>query len=1268
MRFFIPHKNLSSISFVCCAIAFHTLTFQFLNAAQGTQKQDEKEPTFSSEQLEFFESKVRPILVEKCYDCHGPDSDAEGGFQLGSRPLLLKGGETGAAIVPGDAKKSLLIDSINYGEVYEMPPSSKMPKEEIDILTQWVDMGAPWTGAEVITKSAKVFDLQARRKEHWCWQPIQAHQPPTVQQKDWPKDGIDNFILAKLEEAGLKPNGDTDRQTWIRRVYFDLIGLPPTPEQVVAFLKDQSPKAFENVVEELLQSPHFGEHWARHWMDLARYAETCGHEFDYPIPHAFQYRDYLVRAFNQDVKFDQFIKEHLAGDLLAQPRLHPTEKYNESVIGTGFLFFGESTHAPVDVRANEAGHIDNRIDVISKSFLGLTVACARCHDHKFDAISAKDYYAMFGFLKSSRRQLAMLDPKGHNEKIAQQIRAKRELGDKLLAELSQDFKKTPQDQLAKYLTVATDYLIQNPLGVLPSDKIFEGEELKVASKTGGTVTVQPLGDTNQHSWSGKKHIWWHAGKPGDIVEFQFTVPVQGDYQLSADFTKAADYGIIQILLDDKIVKKKLDLFNRRAIVKTGPIELVKNQLLKPGEHSLKLKIVGTNPKAVKKFMAGLDYLRLRPIKKETVADASQSIETIAKKNSLDASALKQWVQSLRKEAITQESSPLYPWYQAVLKDKKFNQSTIQKLIESAREKVSTSADPSNTKLPWMMTDFSRGDAKNWFTTGNSFEAQPTRSLTWDFRKGDTAVAPNSVMHSGLASTKLQGVIRSPSFTLSSKSIFYRIAGDKIRVRVIIDGYDMDIYNRLLFGGVSFDINGKQDFIWHRQSGDIARYKGHRAYIEIIDQGDGWVALDKIVLSDNNHPKVFSETLKNLGDASELDSKEDLASWYASEIKRNSELSAWAIENGLTTDDKVKTLASIRAEILELEKGIRPPMLAQAMTDGTPENEQIFVRGNHKTLGSEAPRALLEAFDNHQLSNAELEQSSGRLQLAEKMASAENPLTSRVITNRLWHFLTGRGIVASTDNFGVLGHKPTHPELLDYLATEFVKEKWSIKSMIRRIVLSRTYRMSSRPSELGSEKDPENLLLHRMRIRRLPGEAIRDSILTVSGRLDKKMFGPSVPIHLTSFMQGRGRPRRKGKLDEEGRRSLYIEVRRNFLHPMMLAFDTPIPFNAVGRRNVSNVPAQALFLMNDPFVIQQAEIWAKRLIAENSGDTDQMIEQMYQQAFSRSATKAEIANAKEFIEVQAVELKIKPSDAAKDLKVLRDLCHVLWNVKEFIYVN
>ena len=315
-----------------------------------------------------------------------------------------------------------------------------MPDQETQILVDWVTMGIPWPSDLEMTADpvqTDEFPLLQRKKDHWAWHPIQSPPVPDVDNERWPLDPVDHFILSRLEDAELPPAAETDRATLLRRLSFDLIGLPPSIAETRDFVDDprDDNQAIAAVVEPLLASPHFGERWGRHWLDLVRYAETLGHEFDYPLHHAWRYRDYVIRAFNQDVPYNEFLREHIAGDLMDNPRTHPVDQFNESIIGTGFWSLHEARHSPVDVVHDQAIRLDNQIDVFSRAFLGLTVACARCHDHKFDAIAADDYYALAGFLKSSRRTTAWLDPGRHIEQRRRRLQQLSERSRVILSEL-----------------------------------------------------------------------------------------------------------------------------------------------------------------------------------------------------------------------------------------------------------------------------------------------------------------------------------------------------------------------------------------------------------------------------------------------------------------------------------------------------------------------------------------------------------------------------------------------------------------------------------------------------------------------------------------------------------------------------------------------------------------------------------------------------------------------------------------------------------------
>jgi hypothetical protein len=349
-----------------------------------------------------------------------------------------------------------------------------------------------------------------------------------------------------------------------------------------------------------------------------------------------------------------------------------------------------------------------------------------------------------------------------------------------------------------------------------------------------------------------------------------------------------------------------------------------------------------------------------------------------------------------------------------------------------------------------------------------------------------------------------------------------------------------------------------------------------------------------------------------------------------------------------------------------EQTIPAPIYALALLDGTGEEEPVHIRGNHRFRTIETvPRRILTALGGTDQPAAS--RGSGRLDLARRLADPSNPLVPRVMVNRLWYHLMGRGIVPTVDDFGAMGEPPTHPQLLDYLASEFVSCGWSIKDVIRRIVLSSTYRMSSQPNPEYSLSDPTNRLYHRAEIRRLPAEAIRDHLLSVAGRLDSRMYGPSVMVHITPFMRGNRSPKGSGPLDGDGRRSIYTEVRRNHLSAMLIAFDRPIPFNAIGRRNNSNSPAQPLILLNDPFVHQQADLWARRTLALPVDTDEQRLQDVYLRAFARPPNASETKAAMRFLSNQT-GLYQAEAEAEPRQKAWHDLCHTLMNVKEFIYLN
>ena len=1100
----------------------------------------------TAEQAEFFETTIRPLLADNCHACHSARVDTPfGGLRLDSREGLLAGGDTGPAVVPGRPGESALVQRL-HGRPVLMPPTGPLADEDIEALARWVEMGAPWPAAVASAAPdtpdpSAPFDLPERRRTHWAWQPVQTVEPPAVEDGAWPATPADRFILARLEQDGLEPAPDASRPALIRRLSVDLRGLPPTPAEIARFAAADSPSAYADLVDRYLDSPHFGERWARHWMDLFRYSESHGSEGDPDIPFAWRYRDYLIRAFNRDVPYDRLIREHIAGDLLPAPRLDAERNTNESVVGTANFRLVEHGFQPVDPWEDRVKWTDNQVDVLSKAFLGLTVSCARCHDHKFDAISQKDYYSLFGTLYGARPTLRAIDDPAFLERNRDELGA---------------LKADIRDELSGIWMAAAETVGDELLAALePEPGAEDGAEGDDARRDDDADGAED------------------AGGP------------DADPEADADSGSA--------------------LAAWRELAAAEPAD----------------------------FVGAWRELRAR-------------------------------------------------WRAEIAERHRFNDEHFE--------------------VRW---DLSGPDYAETVGHGTGRSAAPSKPGEFAIeRTGDRLL--NGIYPGGaythLLSTKHAGVIQTPRFRIDSDYISFRVlGGDLSFVQLIIENYSVPR------GGIyHLRYSPKQDEMTWAQW-DTEFWRGFTAYIEFAtqddatrfqldpedsrlrnrptrrDDGRSFIGASRIVFHDAKRmPKETVVPVLSLFDTPEMDpgpaTREEFAARIGGSLGRA--VAAWR-DDRLTEQQAVfldefvradrlprslEDLVELRSPVAEyrrLERAVPVARRAPSVVDEAAPDQPLLVRGNHKNLGDVVARRFLTAVDDRPYPEPGLV----RLHLADAITAPDNPLTARVAVNRVWRHLFGYGIVRTVDNFGRLGDAPSHPALLDHLAGGFADDGYSMKRLVRRLVLSRTYRMSSQASARAALMDPTNRLLQHANLRRLDAEAIRDAILSISGRLDPKMYGPSVPVHYAARRSlTQGGPA-NGPVDGDGRRSIYQEIRRNAHNPFLEVFDLPKPATTRGQRDTTNVPAQSLAMLNSPFVIGQAAEWSRRLAEGEAASVDGRIDHMFVKALARPPSDAERARVVDYLSGVAAERGVNRSLLLYDAAVWQDVAHSLFNLKEFIFI-
>jgi len=591
------------------------------------------------------------------------------------------------------------------------------------------------------------------------------------------------------------------------------------------------------------------------------------------------------------------------------------------------------------------------------------------------------------------------------------------------------------------------------------------------------------------------------------------------------------------------------------------------------------------------------------------------------------------------------------------------------VIPTSRKNSHVTALQDSTEDWDILGDFRNGSLNGWIADGIAFDGIPLQGAAV-INGAHSLHLTEQMASSRQISEGLPGALRSPTFTLTHDSITVKARGYKSALRLVIDNFQL--IRAPIHGALDQELKSNQ---FTSYPFDVSSWKGHKAYLELLvgtyDKSRFVTDQHMLTVHDSSYFEIAYAVAHNAAVPSIPRHEYDLAPLGPS-------IHAWAVEKASTAQIASinQALQSGKLQQPQIREKIRQKRQIKyllpnseffiGMTEGDVVTSAVFERGNYKTpVGKPVPHRFLTALDSTGSSFAQT--SSGRLEFAKAIVDPLNPLTARVMVNRLWHHAFGRGIVETVDNFGGQGSLPTHPELLDYLALRFMESGWSVKSVLREIVISDAFQRSSQAPEETLALDPSNLLLSYYPVRRLEAEAIRDGILSVSGQLNPVMYGPPVPVHLTEFMKGRGRPTESGPLDGNGRRSIYVAIRRNFLSPMMLSFDMPIPFSTFGVRNSSNVPAQSLTMLNDAFVIQQATHWGERLVGQSHPDITSRIEDIYLTAFSRLPDERELTEAHSFIQIEALELGLESEEILWSVEIWVTYCHVVLNQKEFIYL-
>ncbi len=937
----------------------------------------------------------------------------------------------------------------------------------------------------------------------------------------------------------------------------------------------------------------------------------------------------------------------------------------------------------------------------------MTVACARCHDHKFDPISQRDYYALYGYLKSTGYQQARYEHPERDRRAAAELERLRLEGSGPIRGLVARAMAPAVERLPDYLDTAATLLRSRVVGGATSTVVFQdfekgsyapwttqGEAFKSKPHAGAFANQQAVsgfkGKALANSYGGRDSLKGRLRSPAFTVDHRYIAFLVGG-------GAHAGQTCVNLVVDGKTVRTATGQNDEKLLPHSWDVQEFKGK-------SAVIEVVDDHSDGWGHI--NVDHFAFTDLPPDSEASPvpPEAIAAAARERGLDEGLLKRWTQRLTEKHPAHD--PL-----AVLSAAVEDAKPAKALASWRAAQVTPHANPqpSNPAIR-IIADYTRPDTtlrQNGFAFGarplGVFDVQLTgnpvrpiqRVITTPAAYQDPAwnglKAHESTVGSGRGEVFHAGkMLRTPSFVLSQGRVHYLVQG-KADVYAPIDSHRVN--HGPLHQQMSSRIDTRGRWAWHSQ--DLSRYIGSVGHLEFTPSSDEPFAVAMVVEGPNAPFPATEPGMKPLADAWQQITDGDVSTLAAalreacrgaiaamsserpapeSELAGLAALAQWMVQHGelWLPDSPLPGVERWIAPLAHLHAGIiKASRLAPVAFDGDGIDERLMIRGSPRRQGEPIARRFLEVFEGTKDAPAGKD-GSGRLELARRIADRDNPMTARVMVNRLWHHLFGKGLVASVDDFGAMGAAPTHPELLDHLASRFTADGWSVKRMLRTLVLSRTYRQSSRPSPTSAARvasiDPSNLLLSHASVRRLQAEPVRDAMLAVSGRLDTQAFGPPVPVALNDFMDGRGKPH-GGPIDGHGRRSVYISVRRNFLPAMMLAFDTPAPFSSMGRRSVSNVPAQALILMNDPFVIEQARRWAQRALADGSlKDPESRVTAMFREALGRQPSESERSEAVAFLREQGVRLGLAPSKALDHEKTWADLAHALFNAKEFVFLE